>query len=68
MRQLIEVARTLDWRPLWISLKTGVLATVVCFVLGILAAWKVMYCRGKLRSVLDAVLTLPMVLPPTVAG
>ena len=68
MRQLIEAARTLDWRPLWISLKTGVLATVVCFVLGILAAWRVMYCRGKLRSVLDAVLTLPMVLPPTVAG
>ena len=68
MRQFIEVARTLDWRPLWISLKTGVLSTAVCFVLGILAAWRVMYCRGKLRSVLDAVLTLPMVLPPTVAG
>ena len=68
MRQLIEAARTLDWRPLWISLKTGVLATAVCFVLGILAAWRVMYCRGKHRSVLDAVLTLPMVLPPTVAG
>ena len=68
MRQLIEVARTLDWRPLWISLKTGVLATAVCFVLGILAAWRVMYCRGKRRSILDAVLTLPMILPPTVAG
>ena len=68
MRQLIEVARTLDWRPLWISLKTGVLATAVCFVLGILAAWRVMYCRGKHRSILDAILTLPMVLPPTVAG
>ena len=68
MRQLIEVARTLDWRPLWISLKTGVLSTAVCFVLGILAAWRVMYCRGKHRSILDAILTLPMVLPPTVAG
>ena len=68
VRQLIEVARTLDWRPLWISLKTGVLSTAVCFVLGILAAWRVMYCRGKHRSILDAILTLPMVLPPTVAG
>ena len=65
---MIEVARTLDWRPLWISLKTGVLSTAVCFVLGILAAWRVMYCRGKHRSILDAILTLPMVLPPTVAG
>ncbi len=58
----------LDWSPLWISLKTGFVATVFSFFLGIFAARKIMKLRPSLKAILDGILTLPMVLPPTVAG
>lgn len=51
-----------------ISLKTGVVATIISFFLGLLAARKVMKMSRGVRSALDGLLTLPMVLPPTVAG
>lgn len=68
MDSFIELAKTLDWSPLWISLKTGVVATVISFFLGLWAARKVIKKDYRTKSVLDGILTLPMVLPPTVAG
>jgi molybdate transport system permease protein len=54
--------------PLWISLRTVITATVVTFFIGIAAArWMVRY-SGRLKSVVDGLFILPMVLPPTVVG
>lgn len=64
----MDVLKNLDWSPLLISLKTGVVATVICFFLGLFAARKVLKLSGRARAVVDGILTLPMVLPPTVAG
>jgi molybdate transport system permease protein len=58
----------LDWSPLLISLKTGVVATVISFFLGIWIAWLVYKANKRVKNIVDSVLTLPMVLPPTVAG
>ena len=60
--------RELDWSPLWISLKTGAVATVISFFLGIFAAGRMMYARSGVKAVIDGILTLPLVLPPTAAG
>ena len=68
MQQLWDIIKSLDWSPLWISLKTGVVATVICFFLGVWAARGVMKLKPKPQAVIDSILTLPMVLPPTVAG
>ena len=68
MNGFIEIAKTLDWSPLWISLKTGVVATVISFFLGLWAARRVIKKDYRTKSILDGILTLPMVLPPTVAG
>ena len=68
MESVAELAKTLDWSPLWISLKTGIVATVISFFLGLWAARKVVKKDYRMKSVLDGILTLPMVLPPTVAG
>ena len=68
MSSFSDIAGNLDWSPLWISLKTGVVATFISFFLGIWAARKVIKKDYKTKSVLDGILTLPMVLPPTVAG
>ena len=68
MNDMVNFLSGLDWSPLFISLKTGVVATVISFFLGIFAARKVVKASPGVRAVADGILTLPMVLPPTVAG
>lgn len=58
----------MDYRPLWVSLKTCAAALAVTFVLGLLAAWRTYGTSGRLKGLLDTVFTIPMVLPPTVCG
>lgn len=55
--------------PVIISLKTAGVSIVVTFFLGILAAWMVISMKNDWwKGVVDALFTLPLVLPPTVAG
>jgi molybdate transport system permease protein len=54
--------------PLWISIKTAFTATFIVFFIGIYAAWSMSRYKGRARGILDGMLTLPMVLPPTVLG
>lgn len=68
MQEITDILKTLDWSPLYISLKTGVVATMLSFFLGIWAASAVMRMGPRRKALLDGFLTLPMVLPPTVAG
>ncbi len=63
-----SILSSLDWSPLFISLKTGFAATLISFFLGIGAASLVLRISPRLRAVIDSILTLPLVLPPTVAG
>lgn len=59
----------MDLAPVLISLKTATLAVVVTFFLGIFAARRVVAIKSHhVKMILDGILTLPMVLPPTVAG
>jgi molybdate ABC transporter permease protein len=57
-----------DTTPIWISLKTALAATVITVVIGIVAARAMAGWRGRLRSVVDGLLMLPLVLPPSVVG
>lgn len=68
MKEMMDIFKTLDWSPLMISLKTGAVATVISFFLGIFAARQVLKAGPRMKAVIDGILTLPMVLPPTVAG
>lgn len=68
MQDVLEILKDLDWSPLIISLKTGIVATVFSFFLGIFAARKVVKASPGKKAVIDGIFTLPMVLPPTVAG
>lgn len=68
MESVMEILKNLDWSPLFISLKTGIVATFISFFLGIYAARKAVKAGPKAKAILDGILTLPMVLPPTVAG
>lgn len=56
------------WVPLALSLKVAGCATVLNAVLGVAAAFALARWRSRARDVVDALLTLPLVLPPTVLG
>lgn len=59
----------IDWSPLWISLHTAAATITIVFVIGVIIAWWVERLQSQsLKIFADAVITLPMVLPPTVAG
>lgn len=59
----------MDISPLFISLRTAIFSIVITFFTGIfLARWIESINSEKVKTILDGILTLPMVLPPTVAG
>jgi len=57
-----------DLSPAWISIKITLAATIIVFFLGLSIAWWMARYRGRWKGLLDGILTLPLVLPPTVAG
>jgi molybdate transport system permease protein len=58
----------MDLFPLWNSLRIAAISSVIVFFTGIFAAYKVAKMPRIVKGILDVILTLPMVLPPTVAG
>ena len=58
----------MDWYPLWNSLRIAAISSVIVFFLGIFFAYYVAKLPRVLKGVLDVILTLPLVLPPTVVG
>lgn len=60
---------SLDFSPVWISLQTAAATMIIVFFAGILTAWWVISRRSALvKIIIDGVMTLPLILPPTVAG
>lgn len=58
----------MDWFPLINSLRIAGISTVIIFFLGIFAAYYIARAPRLVKGILDVVLTLPLVLPPTVVG
>ena len=58
----------MDWYPLYNSIRIAAISTVLVFFLGILCAYYVARLPRVVKGLLDVLLTLPLVLPPTVVG
>jgi molybdate transport system permease protein len=58
----------IDWFPLWLSLRVATVSTGIAFAGGLALAYALANGRFRGRDVLDALVTLPLVLPPTVIG
>lgn len=58
----------MDWYPLWNSLRIAGISCVIVFFTGIFFAYYAAKLPRAVKGILDVVLTLPMVLPPTVCG
>ena len=58
----------MDWFPLYNSLRIALVSTVIVFFAGIGGAYYAAKVPRAVKGILDVVLTLPLVLPPTVVG
>ena len=58
----------MDWYPLYNSLRIAAISCALVFFTGIFAAYYVARLPRAVKGILDVILTLPMVLPPTVVG
>ena len=58
----------IDWFPLWLSLRVAGVATALSLAVGLWLAWLLANRKFRGKDVLDAAVTLPLVLPPTVLG
>ena len=58
----------MDFYPLYNSLRIAIIATIIIFFIGIFAAFYIAKLPRLIKGVLDVILTLPLVLPPTVVG
>jgi molybdate transport system permease protein len=59
---------SIDWFPLWLSLRVAALSTLIAFLLGLWLAWLLANRNFRGKEILDAAVTIPLVLPPTVLG
>ena len=57
-----------DFSPFWISIKTATLSTIVTFLIGVPIAYLIANHNSKLNGFIDGIITLPLILPPTVVG
>ncbi len=57
-----------DLGPLWLTVRLAAITTLILLVIGTPIAWWLAFTRSRLRSVVEAVTALPLVLPPTVLG
>lgn len=60
--------QTVDFDPLWVSLRTTGVAIIFIFLIGLITAWATIRVSSKWKGLLDTIFTIPMVLPPTVCG
>src|SRR5437762_1473246 len=65
---MTAIFHQIDWFPLWLSLKVAVIATGISLGVGLVLAYVLARYRFRGRNVLDSLITLPIVLPPTVLG
>lgn len=57
-----------DWQPLWLTFKLAGLATLILCAIGIPFAWWLAHTRLRFKAVLEALVAMPLVLPPSVLG
>jgi len=58
----------IDWFPLWLSLRVAFISTAIALALGLWLAYILANKNFRAKEALDAAVTLPLVLPPTVLG
>src|SRR3984893_12522720 len=59
---------TIDWQAFWLTLQLAITVSVILLVLGLPLAWGIAFSRWRWKFLVEALVALPIVLPPTVLG
>ncbi|PPC78299.1 molybdate ABC transporter permease subunit [Pokkaliibacter plantistimulans] len=59
---------SLNWQPIWLTLELAALTTLLLLLIGTPLAWWLSRTRWRIKPVIEALVALPLVLPPTVLG
>jgi molybdate transport system permease protein len=65
---MLSAISTIDWFPIQLSFQVSALATAIALIFGVSLAWLLARFRFWGKEALDAAITLPLILPPTVLG
>lgn len=57
-----------DWQPLWLSFQLATLTTMILFVIGLPIAYVLAFSQSRFKPFWEALLSMPLVLPPSVLG
>ncbi|MGP8214375.1 MAG: molybdate ABC transporter permease subunit [Bacteroidia bacterium] len=58
----------IDLEPLWLSAKLAFVTMLILFVISVPLCYWLAYCKNRFKSVIEALVSLPLVLPPSVLG
>src|SRR5207253_8633253 len=58
----------MDWQAIWLTIRLAVLVAMILIVIGLPIAYWITYSRWRWKFLVEAVVALPIVLPPTVLG
>ena len=58
----------MDWSPLWLTMQLAGVTVVVLLIVGTPVAWWLAFTKSRFRTLVEAIIALPIVLPPTVLG
>jgi molybdate transport system permease protein len=65
---LIEILNQIDFSPFYLTFKLAFITTVILFIMGLPISYFLAYSNFRLKSAVEAVVALPLVLPPSVLG
>lgn len=58
----------MDWGPLLLTFKLAIITTILLFFVSVPIAYGLAYSKGRLKPIFESLISLPLVLPPTVLG
>ncbi|MDB5262654.1 MAG: modB [Adhaeribacter sp.] len=58
----------IDWQPLWLTFKLAGITTILLLLIGLPIAWWLANTRSRIKPVAEALISLPIILPPSVLG
>jgi molybdate transport system permease protein len=64
----LSAGSELDWQPLWLTFRLALCATTILLLLGIPLAYWVAYTRTRVKPLVETLVSMPLVLPPSVLG
>ncbi len=64
----MDILSRIDWSPFWLSIKLASITTILLFIVALPLAWRLSQTRCGCKPIIEALVAMPLVLPPSVLG